>query len=89
MQEVYVNGSDFDSLEEVFAYLADELELEMNGNGLNAIYDALTELKDDAKITLDLSQVTDDDLLDGLERLAEVMGDAAEENEYLEVDCLE
>lgn len=89
MQEVYVNGSDFDSLEEVFAYLADELELEMNGNSLNAIYDALTELKDDAKITLDLSQVTDDDLLDGLERLAEVMGDAAEENEYLEVDCLE
>lgn len=89
MQEVYVNGSDFDSLEEVFAYLADELELEMNGNGLNAIYDALTELKDDAKITLDLSQVTDDDLLDGLESLAEVMGDAAEENEYLEVDCLE
>ena len=89
MQEVYVNGSDFDSLEEVFAYLADELELEMNGNGLNAIYDALTELKDDAKITLDLSQVTDDDLHDGLERLAEVMGDAAEENEYLEVDCLE
>ena len=34
---------------------------------------------------IDWEQVEEDELLDGLERIAEVMQDAQEENEYLEI----
>ena len=87
MQEVYVNGSDFDSVEEIFDYLGEELELHVTG--LNALYEELTELGDDTKITMDMSQVTDDTRLDAMEKMAEVMEDAAGENDYLEISCIE
>ena len=38
---------------------------------------------------MDMSQVADDDLLDAMERMAEVMEDAAGECDYLEVVCIE
>ena len=38
---------------------------------------------------MDMSQVADDDLLDAMERMAEVMEDAAGECDYLEVACIE
>ena len=63
MQEVYVNGEEFDKAEDVWEYLKEELGLEAGDVG--GLYDALTELSDDTKITIDMSQVADDDLLDG------------------------
>lgn len=87
MQEVYVNGNEFENAEEILEYLGEELGLEA-GN-INALYDELTELSDDTKITMDMSQVTDDDLLDAMEKMAEVMEDAAGECDYLEVACIE
>lgn len=87
MQEVYVNGNEFESIDEVLEYLNEELG--MHVEGVNELYDVLTEVSDDIKITIDLSQVTDDDLVEAMEKMAEVMGDAARENDYLEISCVE
>ena len=87
MQEVYVNGNEFENAGEILEYLREELGLE--AGSVNDLYDELTELSDDTKITMDMSQVADDDLLDAMERMAEVMEDAAGECDYLEVDCIE
>ena len=78
MQEVYVNGSEFDSAQEILEYLRDEIGL-----------DALTAVSDDTKITMDMSGVTDDELLDAMERMSEIMGDAADDSDYLEITCIE
>ena len=87
MQEVYVNGNEFENAGEILEYLREELGLE--AGSVNDLYDELTELSDDMKITMDMSQVADDDLLDAMERMAEVMEDAAGEGDYLEVVCIE
>ena len=87
MQEVYVNGNEFENAGEILEYLREELGLE--AGSVNDLYDELTELSDDTKITMDMSQVADDDLLDAMERIAEVMEDAAGECDYLEVVCIE
>lgn len=87
MQEVYVNGNEFESIDEVLEYLNEELG--MHVEGVNELYDVLTEVSDDIKITIDLSQVTDDDLVEAMEKMAEVMGDAARESDYLEISCIE
>ena len=87
MQEVYVNGNEFENAGEILEYLREELGLE--AGSVNDLYDELTELSDDTKITMDMSQVADDDLLDEMERMAEVMEDAAGECDYLEVVCIE
>ena len=36
-----------------------------------------------------LPWVTDDELLDAMERMSEVMGDAADDSDYLEITCIE
>ena len=87
MQEVYVNGNEFENAGEILEYLREELGLE--AGSVNDLYDELTELSDDTKITMDMSQVADDDPLDAMERMAEVMEDAAGECDYLEVACIE
>ena len=87
MQEVYVNGNEFENAGEILEYLREELGLE--AGSVNDLYDELTELSDDTKITMDMSRVADDDLLDVMERMAEVMEDAAGECDYLEVVCIE
>ena len=87
MQEVYVNGNEIENAGEILEYLREELGLE--AGSVNDLYDELTELSDDTKITMDMSQVADDDLLDAMERMAEVMEDAAGECDYLEVVCIE
>ena len=87
MQEVYVNGSEFDSEQEILEYLRDEIVLD--AENINTLYDALTAVSDDTKITMDMSGVTDDELLDAMERMSEVMGDAADDSDYLEITCIE
>lgn len=87
MQEVYVNGNEFEHMKEALEYLNEELG--MHADDVNELYDVLTEISDDIKITIDLSQVTDDDLVEEMERMVEVMGDAARENDYLEISCIE
>ena len=90
MQEVRVNGNEFESLREVHEFLAGELDFpEYYGKNFSALYDVLTDICDDTRIVIDLSQVEDDALLDGLEKMTEVMNDAAGSNDYLEIVCVE
>ncbi|MDO4273412.1 MAG: barstar family protein [Eubacteriales bacterium] len=90
MLQVYLNGRDFESPEEVHEFLAKELEFPAYyGRNLSALYDVLTDISDDTRIVIDLSGVEDDTMLDMLERMVEVMTDAADENEYLEIECME
>lgn len=87
MQQVYLNGSEFESPQEVHEFLARELDFpEYYGGNLSALYDVLTDISDDTRIVVNLSGVEDDELLDTLERMVEVMTDAADENEYLEIE---
>lgn len=86
MQEVYINGSEFDTPEEVHEFLADELDFPAYyGKNLSALYDVLTELSEDTRIVMNLSEVEDDSMIEMLERMAEVMTDAADANNYLEI----
>lgn len=90
MQLVTVNGKDYEHMEEVHAYLADKLDFPgYYGNNLSALYDVLTEICEDTRIVIDLTGMEDDGLADALERMAEVMADAADANEYLEFSCVE
>ena len=44
MQEVYVNGSEFDSAQEILEYLRDEIGLD--AENINTLYDALTAVSE-------------------------------------------
>lgn len=90
MLEVRVNGGEFDSLKDVHEYLAKELDFPgYYGKNFSALYDVLTDLCDDVRIVMDLTEVEDEKLLEGLEKMAEVMNDAADSNDYLEIICEE
>lgn len=90
MQDLYVKVSEFDTIEEIHEYLMNELDFpDYYGKNLSALYDALTDICDDTRIILDLGDITDEAILEAAERMAEVMEDASDENEYLEVECLE
>ena len=86
MQEITVNGKDFDTPEEVYEFLAEKLELpgESDGN-LSALYDVLLNLSDDIRLILNLTEVEDDAMMEILERIAEILTDAADTSVYLEV----
>lgn len=90
MQRVYVKVCEFDTIEEIHEYLAEKLEFpEYYGGNLSALYDVLTDLSEDVVIEMDLDGVMDEELLEGAERMVEVMQEAAEENECLEVVTVE
>lgn len=86
MQEVYINGSEFDTPEEVHEFLAEELDFpDYYGKNLSALYDVLTDLSEDTRIVLNLSDVGEESMIEMLERMAEVLTDAADNNDYLEI----
>ncbi len=86
MQEVFINGRDFETAEEVHEFLKDTLDFpDYYGKNLSALYDVLTDLNEDTRIVLNLSDAEDDGMIEFLERMAEVATDAAAENDYLEI----
>lgn len=90
MQEVTIKVSEFDTVEEIHEYLAEELEFPAYyGKNLSALYDVLTDLSEGVRIIMDLSGTADEELLEEAEKMVEVMEDASEENEYLEIECEE
>ncbi|MDO4679190.1 MAG: barstar family protein [Eubacteriales bacterium] len=90
MQEVTIKVSEFDTVEEIHEYLAEELEFPAYyGKNLSALYDVLTDISEDVRIIMDLSGTADEELLEDAEKMVEVMEDASEENEYLEIECEE
>ena len=86
MQEVYLNGNDFKTIGQVHEDLAEKLNFpSYYGKNLSALYDVLTELCEDTKITVNLEGMEDEVLCTQLRQLVHVMKDAADENDYLEV----
>lgn len=86
MQKVYLNGKDFETIGQVHDYLAEELNFpEYYGKNLSALYDVLTEICEDTKISVNLEDMEDEVLCTQLRQLVYVMKDAADENDYLEV----
>ena len=49
------------------------------------MYDVLLNLSDDIRLILNLTEVEDDAMMEILERIAEILTDAADTSEYLEV----
>lgn len=89
MQEITIYGKDVSSMEEIHEYFQQELDFpEYYGGNLSALYDMLTDLSEDTRITLNLREAPSD-LMEDLEKLAEVLMDAQDENSYLEVTVLE
>lgn len=90
MQEVVIRGSEFESKKDFHDYMKKEMNFpDYYGSNLSALYDVLTDLCDDTRIVLELCETEDEEMLEFLEKVAEVITDAAEENTYLEFECIE
>ena len=90
MKIVRINGRDFETEEEVHAYLSEDLGFpSYYGKNLSALYDCLTELSDDTRIILDISETEEDEMIDYLQRMAEVISDAVDASDYLEMELIE
>lgn len=90
MQEVDIKVSEFETMEEIHEYLAQELDFpSYYGKNLSALYDVLTDLSEDTRISLNLENPASESLLEEAQRMAEVLCDAAMENETLEVEITE
>lgn len=90
MQEVILNGYEFETRKEIHDYLKEKLNFPgYYRANLSALYDVLTDICEDTKIVLDICDMENEELLEYLEKVAEVMTDAAEANMYLEFEYKE
>ena len=90
MRRVVLYGAEFDDVEKIHQTLAETLDFpNYYGKNLDALYDVLTDLDQPTRITLDLSGVSDDNMLRYLERMSEVISDAVNENENVELEIIE
>ena len=70
MQEVTIKVSEFDTVEEIHEYLAEELEFPAYyGKNLSALYDVLTDISEDVRIIMDLSGKADEEILEDAEKM--------------------
>ena len=89
-KSVIVYGSDFDDIVQVHEYLAEQLDFPAYyGKNLDALYDVLTESDIPMKIEIHLEDVDNHDLLQRLEKMTDVIADAGEENERIELTVVE
>lgn len=89
MQEVIIKGKEFETIREVHEYLAEELNFPgYYGKNLSALYDVLTEICDDTKVIMDLTDMEDEQMAELLEHMLEVMTDAADANHCFEVESV-
>ena len=90
MHSVVIYGADYDSVEEIHRTLAEALDFPgYYGKNLDALYDVLTDRDQLTSITVDLSDITDEHILRYLERMIDVICDAANENENVELEIIE
>ncbi|MGI6070789.1 MAG: barstar family protein [Blautia sp.] len=83
MQEICIEGSSFSTIEEIHEFLQNEMDFpEYYGGNLSALYDMLTDLCEETKVSIDLKGSTLN-IREYLERMGQVLSDAQEENPYL------
>lgn len=89
MRNVYINSKYFSSVEELHQYLARELDFpDYYGRNLAALFDCLTDISEEVEIRYNGEEFTDDEMESYFQRLWQVFGDAARENELLTVITL-
>ena len=89
MKIVTIRGIDFSDKNELHDFLASQLEFpEYYGRNLDALYDVLTDLSEETKIIIDMSEPGDDEMAAYLGRVTKVITDAAAANESVKVEVL-
>ena len=90
MKSIVIRGEEFDSMEAVHNYLAENLSFpSYYGKNLSALYDVLTEEDQQTSIEIDFENMQDEDMIRSLSRMVDVISDAAADNELLELTVLE
>ena len=90
MYTVTVIGKMYDDIEQVHDFLAEELDFPVYyGKNLSALYDVLTDLWDETCIQIDSSEVLDEEKRSWFLRLIDVITDAVEANEKLELEIID
>ncbi|MCF0134070.1 MAG: barstar family protein [Blautia sp.] len=90
MYTVTVIGKMYDDIEQVHDFLAEELDFPVYyGKNLSALYDVLTDLWDETCIQIDISEVLDEEKRSWFLRLIDVITDAVEANEKLELEIID
>ena len=89
MKIVTIRGIDFSDKDELHDFLASQLDFpEYYGRNLDALYDVLTDLCEETKIIIDMSEPGDDEMAGYLGRVTKVITDAAAVNESVKVEVL-
>lgn len=86
MKFAIIDGYAVTSMEDVHRTLADQLSFpEWYGGNLDALYDCLTELHEDAEVSIVHPEALLETLGPAYSRLCRVLRDSAEENPYLKL----
>ena len=89
MRSVTIKGSEFQDISQVHAFLKEELSFpSYYGGNYSALYDVLTETDLETRIVIDLSGTAFRPVADSLERMIEVIQDAAEENDRIRLEVI-
>ena len=86
MKFAIIDGNSVTSMEEIHKSLAEQLGFpEWYGGNLDALHDCLTDLHEEADVSIIHSDALLETLGPAFVRLSRVLSDAAEENPYLKL----
>ncbi|MBR2528301.1 MAG: barstar family protein [Blautia sp.] len=86
MRIAAIKGADFKNREQIHEYLAGILEFPpYYGKNLSALYDVLTETDLKTQIRIDYENMLDQEMIEYLDRMVQVITDAAAGNPDLEL----
>ena len=86
MKFAIIDGNSVTSMEDIHKVLAQQLEFpEWYGGNLDALHDCLTDLHEEADVSIVHSDALLETLGPAFVRLSRVLSDAADENPYLKL----
>ena len=86
MKFAIIDGNSVTSMEDIHKVLAQQLEFpEWYGSNLDALHDCLTDLHEEADVSIIHSDALLETLGPAFVRLSRVLSDAADENPYLKL----
>ena len=86
MKFAIIDGNSVTSMEDIHKVLAQQLEFpEWYGGNLDALHDCLTDLHEEADVSIIHSDALLETLGPAFVRLSRVLSDAADENPYLKL----
>lgn len=86
MTELILNGKEIRTQEELHRYFARTLNFpEWYGGNLDALFDCLTDIREDVRITVTETELFKEHLNGYAEKVLRVLSDAAAENSHLKL----